>query len=179
MIYSIVNAFLNNVTFRNLETQEQLDKLLVVALNDNRCLTPSIHRHVEEVFSPIFLEYPNGKKDRSASKPRDAKKYIEQWEKLTEKRSQPHGVELSEAEVKTILKRDAQDLEDSARDDQQDKKPAYFRSCAYAVLKELAGHTGVGKFIYALGLPLLPPGTDHWPVWLTDLNMSELQFRMC
>ena len=54
LIYSIVNAFLNNITFHH----PQAEELLVAALKDETCLTPSIHLHVEEVFSPIFFHYP-------------------------------------------------------------------------------------------------------------------------
>ena len=54
LIYSIVNAFLNNITFHH----PQAEELLVAALNDETCLTPSIHLHVEQVFPPIFFHYP-------------------------------------------------------------------------------------------------------------------------
>ena len=47
LIYSIVNAFLNKMTFHHLQVEE----LLVGALNDETCLTPSICFHVQEVFS--------------------------------------------------------------------------------------------------------------------------------
>jgi hypothetical protein len=61
LIYSIVNAFLNNITFHH----PQAEDLLVAALKDETCLTPSIHLRIEEVFSPIFFDHPNGLKDRS------------------------------------------------------------------------------------------------------------------
>jgi hypothetical protein len=55
-----------------------LSKLLVAALNDETCLTPSIYLHVQEIFSQIFFYYPNGLKDRSVWDPRDTSQYIRQ-----------------------------------------------------------------------------------------------------
>ena len=61
MIYSIVNEFLGKITFSNPEAEE----LLVAPLNDESCLTPSMHWRLEDVFSPIFFHCPNGLQDRS------------------------------------------------------------------------------------------------------------------
>ena len=61
MIYAIVNEFLGRITFNNPEAEE----LLVAALEDESCLTPAMRLRVEEVFCPIFFNYPNGLKDRS------------------------------------------------------------------------------------------------------------------
>ena len=72
LIYSIVNAFLDKITFHH----PQAEELLMVALQDEMCLTPSIHLHVEEVFSPIFFHYPNGLRDRSVWEPRDSRQHI-------------------------------------------------------------------------------------------------------
>ena len=82
LIYSIVYAFLNNITFHH----PQAEELLVAALKDETCLTPSIHLRVEEVFSRIFLHYPNGLKDQSVWEPRPTSKYIRQWCKLASMR---------------------------------------------------------------------------------------------
>ena len=72
MIYSIVNEFLNKMTFHH----PQAEELLVEALNDEACLKPSIYLHVQEVFSQIFFYYPNGLKDRSVWEQRDTGQYI-------------------------------------------------------------------------------------------------------
>ena len=72
MIYSIVNEFLGNITFNSPEAEE----LLVAALKDESCLPPSMHLLLEEMFWPIFFDYPHGLKDRSVWQPRDTSKYI-------------------------------------------------------------------------------------------------------
>ena len=60
MIFSIVNEFLGKITFNNPVAED----MLIAALTDESCLTPSMHLRVEEVFSPIFFHYPKGLKDR-------------------------------------------------------------------------------------------------------------------
>ena len=49
MFYSIVNAFLNNITF----SDPDVEALLLAALDDETCLTPAIYRNVVELFSYI------------------------------------------------------------------------------------------------------------------------------
>ena len=49
-IYSIVNAFLNKMTFH----YPQAEELLEATLNHEMCLTPSVQLHVQEVFSAIL-----------------------------------------------------------------------------------------------------------------------------
>ena len=83
MIYSIVNELLGKITFNSPEAEE----LLVVALQDESCLPPSMQVLLEEVFSPIFFYYPNGLNDRSVWEPRDTGKYIGEWYKLAAMRT--------------------------------------------------------------------------------------------
>jgi len=84
MIYAIVNAFLDNMTFHYQEAEE----LLLATLNDETCLTDPMYQHVQEVFTQIFFYYPNGLKDRSVWQARDANQYIHQWYKLAAMRAQ-------------------------------------------------------------------------------------------
>ena len=78
MVYSIVNEFLGQMTFNN----PAAEQLMLTALEDESCLTPSVKQRIEEVFSPIFFHYPNGLQDRSVWEPRDTGKYIRQWREL-------------------------------------------------------------------------------------------------
>ena len=118
LIYSIVNAFLNKITFHH----PQAEELLVAALQDETCLAPSIHLRVKEVFAPIFFHYPNGLKDRSVWEPRDTNKYIRQWYELASMRewltpdaaATEHGNELSKAQVSQIFKWYMEDMSDTA-----------------------------------------------------------------
>ena len=82
MIYSIVNAFLNKITFHN----EKAEEILRAALKDETSLPPSIHHRIEEVFEPVFFNYPNGTGARSVWEPRDTSKYILQWRRLASMR---------------------------------------------------------------------------------------------
>ena len=126
IIYDIVNAFFNNITFRH----PQAENILVAALKDETCLPRSILLRIEEVFSPIFFHYPNGTQDRSVWKPRDTSKYIRQWCKLASMREwlQPnvvateHSKELSKAQVSEIFKMYMEDMKKDRREDQQGKK---------------------------------------------------------
>jgi hypothetical protein len=118
LIYSIVNAFLNKITFHH----PQAEELLVAALNDETCLPHSMHTRVEEVFTPIFIHYPKGLKDRSVWEPRDTNQYIRQWYKLDSMRqwvtldaaATEHGNELSKVQVSQIFKRYMEDMLDTA-----------------------------------------------------------------
>ena len=175
LIYSIVNAFLNNITF----DYPQAEELLVAALKDKTCLTPSIHLHVEEVFSPIFFHYPNGLKDRSVWEPRDTSQYIRQWCKLASMREllipdaavTEHSNELSKAQVTQIFQMYMQDMKKDLRADQEGRQWSYYKSCAEAKMKREAGHVFVANAIWRIGLPRLPPfATEQRPSSATDLE---------
>ena len=75
VIYSTMHAFLDQITLHH----PQAEEMLMPALNDDTCLTPSIYLHVQEVFSNIFFPHPNGLKDRSVQEMRDTKQYIRNW----------------------------------------------------------------------------------------------------
>jgi endonuclease/exonuclease/phosphatase family metal-dependent hydrolase len=160
LIYSIVNAFLNKMTFHH----PQAEELLVAALNDETCLTPSICFHVQEVFSQIFFYYPNGLKDRSVWEPRDTSQYIRQWYQLASMREMvipraaatEHGIELSRTEVSQIFTRYMDDMKKTLRPDQQGKKWTYYKGCAEAKMRREAGHVFIANAIWAIGLPRLP-----------------------
>ena len=110
MVYSIVYEFLGKITFNSPEAEE----LLIAALVDESCLTASMHERLEEVFTPIFLHYPNGLNVRSAWEPRDTSKYIRQWYEFasmrllqmpqTEAAATEHGEQFSTDQVSQIFK---------------------------------------------------------------------------
>ena len=161
MTYSIVNEFLGKITFNNPVAEE----LLVAALKDESCLTPSMHWRVEEVFSPIFFHYPKGSKDRSVWEPHDTSEYICQWYELASMRTfvkpgfaaaTEHAEQLSKDQVSQIFKWYMEDMKTTLRQDQLDKTWSYYKSCAEAKMKRQAGHTFVANAIWAIGLPRLP-----------------------
>ena len=160
LIYSIVNAFLNRITFQH----PQVEELLEAALRDETCLAPSIQLRVEEVFAPIFFYYPNGLKDRSVWEARDTSQYIRQWYEFASMRERlppdaaatEHGNELSKAQVKQIFKWYMEDMKKNLRAEQQGKSYTYYKSCAEAKMKREAGHVFVANAIWAIGLPRLP-----------------------
>ena len=160
MIYSIGNEFLGKVAFDNPEAEG----LLVAALNDESCLTPSMHSRVQEVFCPIFFHYPNGLKDRSVWEPRDTSKYICQWYELASMRTwvptgaaaTEHGEQLSTAQVSQIFKLYMEDMKKTLGPEQLNRPRVYYKSCAEAKMKRQAGHTFVANAIWAIGLPRMP-----------------------
>ena len=159
-IYSIVNAFLNKMTFHH----PQAEELLVAALNNETCLTPSIYLHVQEIFSQIFFYYPNGLKDRSVWEPRDTSRYIRQWYQLASMREMviprvaatEHGIELSKTEVSQIFTKYMDDMKKTLCPNQQGKKWTYYKGCAETKMRREAGHVFIANAIWAIGLPRLP-----------------------
>ena len=160
MIYSIVNEFLGKITFNSPEAEE----LLVVALQDEACLPPSMQVLLEEVFSPIFFYYPNGLKDRSVWEPRDTGKYIGEWYKLaamrtwvtTDATATEHGEQLSGCQVSQIFRLYMEELKTNPRPEQRNRKWSYYKSCTEAKMRCDAGSTFVANAIWAIGLPRLP-----------------------
>jgi len=161
MTYSIVNEFLGKITFNNPVAED----MLIAALTDESCLTPSMHLRVEEVFSRIFFHYPKGLKDRSVWETQDTSEYIRQWYKLASLRTfvnpgfaaaTEHGEQLSKDQVSQIFIWYMEDMKTSLREDQLDRKWVYYKSCAEAKMKRQAGHTFVANAIWAIGLPRLP-----------------------
>ena len=68
----IVNAFLDNVTFESTEA-ERLIKRIILTTDK---WPPDMLHNIDEVFRPIFFNYPNGLSDRTRAEPRDASQYI-------------------------------------------------------------------------------------------------------
>ena len=174
MIYSIVNAFFNNITFCHL----QMENILVAALKDETCLPRSILLRIEEVITPIFFHYPNGTQDRSVRKPRDTSIYIRQWCKLASMRewlppnaaATEHSKELSKAEVTEIFKMYMDEMKKDLREDQQGKKWTYYKSCTEAKMRREAGHVFVANAIWTIGLPRLPPPATEQRLSAQDLH---------
>ena len=82
MIYSIVNEVLGNMTLNNPKAEALLD----AALTDESFLPASMQKRLDEVFSPIFLYFPKGLKDRSEWQPRNTSEYIARWYRLASMR---------------------------------------------------------------------------------------------
>ena len=160
MIYAIVNELLGLMTFNNLEAEELLRR----ALDDESCLTPSMRERVEQMFSPIFVNYPNGLKDRSVWEPRDTSEYIRQWHELASMRTRvtadaaatEHGEQLSKVKQDQIYKYYMEDLKKHLRPEQRGKASTYYKSCAESKMRRQAGSVFVTKAIWAIGLPRLP-----------------------
>jgi hypothetical protein len=158
--YSIVNAFLNNMTFHNSHAEE----LLMAAVNDETCLTPLIMQNVQQVFSQIFFHYPHGLKDRSVWVARDAKQYIRNWYQLASIRGQAipraavteQGIELSKEECTQIFQRYVDDMKKDLKPGQEGRPSTYYKSCAVSKMRSEAGHVFIANAIWAIGLPRLP-----------------------
>jgi hypothetical protein len=166
MVYSIVNEFLGQMTFNNPKSEQ----LLLAALRDETCLSPSMQQRIEEVFSPIFFHYPNGLLDRSVWEPRDTGKYIRQWRELAAWRARietdvgaestaaaEHDKQLSKDEVTQIWKLYLDDFKTSLRPEQLGRKWTYYKNCAESALRRETGSKHVAYAIWEIGLPRLPP----------------------
>ena len=173
MIYVIVNAFLNNITFYH----SQAEDLIVAALNDETRLTPSTLLHMQEVFSQIFFEYPNGLNDRSVWVPRDTCQYIRQWYRLASMREMviphanatEHGIEFDKTQVTQIFKKYMDDMKKNLRPNQLGKKWAYYKSIAEAKMRREAGHVYIANAIWTIGLPRMEQfATDQARFSATD-----------
>jgi hypothetical protein len=156
LIYSIVNGFLNSITFHHAQAEE----LILAALKDESCLSPATQERVEEIFSPIFFEYTNGLKDRTVWSPRDTSQYIRQWYELASWRNwltTDTTTELNTAQVSTIFTRYMENMKKTLRPEQEGRTWAYYKSCAQSKMRQEAGHAYVANAIWAIGLPRLHP----------------------
>ena len=85
--YVIVNAFLGNITFESPLAECLIKRIICSTTNNSRIQWPPDMLHtIDEIFLPIFVNYPNGLSDRSRSEPRDAIQYIRQWREIAELR---------------------------------------------------------------------------------------------
>ena len=166
MVYSIVNEFLGQMTFNNPKSEQ----LLLTALRDETCLSPSMQEGMEEVFSPVFFHYPNGLLHRSVWEPRDAGKYIRQWRGLAAWRARietdvgaeitaaaEHDKQLSKDEVTQIFNFYLDDFKTSLRPEQLGRNWTYYKNCAESALRRDAGSKHIAYAIWEIGLPRLPP----------------------
>ena len=172
MIYSIVNAFCNNLTFEF----PQAENILLATLKKNRGLAASMHQRIEKVFEPIFFEYPNGIKDRSVCEPRDTRTYIRQWREFAAMRTPyvaatEHSKELSKDQVSEIFRRYMEDLKKDLRPEQQGKTWTYYKGCTETKMRRMTGSVFVANVIWEIGLPRLPPfATEQRLPSATDLE---------
>ena len=161
LIYSIVNGFLNSITFHHAQAEE----LILAALKDEACLPPATQERVEEVFSPIFFEYTNGLQDRTVWSARDTSQYIRQWYELASWRNwltTDATTVLNKAQVSTIFTRYMDNMMMTLRPEQKGRTWTYYKSCTQSKMKTQAGHIFVANTIWAIGLPRLHPlATDQ------------------
>ncbi len=166
MVYSIINELLGQMTFGDPEAE----LLLLTALADEACLTPSMREGFEEVFSPIFFHFPNGLEDRSVWESRDTGEYIRQWHEYATWRTHidtdanaestgatEHGKRFNRNQVSQIFKLYMDEFKTTLREDQRGKKWAYYKSCCQSKMRRDCGSAFVANAIWQIGLPRLPP----------------------
>ena len=164
IIYVIVNAFLGNITFES-TLAESLIKRIICSTNNPRLPWPSDMLHnIDEVFRPIFVNYPNGLSDRSRSEPRDAIQYIRQWREIAELRerwgsqlSGFPGSQLADSHVQSILHQYIDNFIHYEADALQKAQTwNKNKSRAEARLRRLCGSVPMAKAIWQVGLPNIP-----------------------
>ena len=158
MAYVIVNAFLDNVTFKSTEAEKLIKQVI---LRTSEGIQPHMHANIDEVFLPIFFYYPNGLRDRTIAEPRDANQFIKQWYDIAEWRriagagiTQYATEQLSKFQRNKILHEYICNFI---------AKEAYARqamlswtknkSSAEAVLRKRCGSVLMAKAIWHIGLP--------------------------
>jgi len=155
LAYCIVNAFMNNLTFECAAT-EVLIKRIIRAAGD---WTPGMLLTIDEVFRPIFVEYPDGLQDRTRAVPRDANQYIRHWRDIAGLRERvhgqcPEGTRLTERQVQTILQYYIDDFIRNEADARQRRDSRSKNSSRVDVrLRRLCGSTHMARAIWQVGLP--------------------------
>ena len=166
MSYVIVNAFLNNVTFESTEA-ERLIKGVIHRTGDSL--------NIDEVFQPIFFNYPNGLNDRTRVEPRNPSPYIREWRDIAAWRQRylrpavpigpwrqtagagapQHATEqLAKPQVNSILHEYIDNFIRNEADHNQKKQRWTRNKCrAEARLRRLCGSVMMAKVIWEVGLP--------------------------
>ena len=151
MAYVIVNAFLDNVTFKSIEVEKLITEVIV---SMNLMFHEDSLRNIDKIFLPIFVHYPNGLKDRSLAVPRDAIQYIKQWRDIDTWRPHDATGQLGKDEVKKIKLQYIQNFIDNEATATQKQDPYnHNKSRAEARLRNLCGSFPMAKLIWELSLP--------------------------
>ena len=133
------------MTFVNPQTEE----VLLRALEDEACLTPSMHQQLLEVFSPVFFFISKWFEGR----------YIKQWRELASMRTMVEAdaaATMSKDQLPKIFKCYLEDLKAESRPDQRGQSWKYFKGCTESKMRAQAGSTFLANAIWAMGLPRLP-----------------------
>ena len=163
LAYVIVNAFLDHVTFESTEA-ETLIKQVILKTGDGMC--ENMLLNIDEVFEPIFYYFPNGLKDKTWWRPRDASAYIKNWREIAAWRERVETAaptmqlrrwapkKLPKDQVQSILREYIKDFIDNVASPQQ-KKDSWTKnkSRAEARLNFRCGSSMMAKVIWLVGLP--------------------------
>ena len=158
MAYVIVNAFLDNVTFKSTEAERLIKRVI---LKTGEVIQPNVLLNIDEVFRPIFFYYPNGLDDRTRGEPRNPSQYIRQWRDIAAWRQMEiagapqHATEqLAKPQVQSILHQYIDNFIRNEADDTQRAQPwNKNKSRAETVLRRLCGSAMMAKLIWQVGLP--------------------------
>ena len=158
MAYVIVNAFLDNVTFKSTEAEKLIKQVI---LRTSEGIHPHMRANIDEVFLPIFLHYPNGLHDRTIAEPRDANQFIRQWYDIAGWRmiagadiTQYATEQLSKCQRNKILHEYIQYfIANEAYARQKTQSWTKNKSSAEAVLRKRCGSVLMAKAIWQTGLP--------------------------
>ena len=158
MAYIIVNAFLDNVTFKSTEAEKLIKQVI---LRTSEGIQPHMRANIDEVFLPIFFYYPNGLHDRTIAEPRNANQFIRQWYDIAEWRriagadiTQYATEQLPKCQRNKILHEYIQDFIANEADARQKAQSwTKNKSSAEAVLRKRCGSVLMAKAIWQTGLP--------------------------
>ena len=158
MAYTIVNAFLDNVTFESTEAETLIKRVI---LKTGEVIQPNMQLNIDEVFRPIFFYYPNGLADRTRGEPRNARQYITQWRDIAAWRRmagagpEKHATkQLAKPQVQSIFHEYVDDFIRNEADDRQRAQSWNKNKCrAETVLRRLCGSSMMAKVIWQVGLP--------------------------
>ena len=158
MAYVIVNAFLDNVTFKSTEAEKLIKQVI---LRTGEGIQPHMRANIDEVFLPIFFYYPNGLHDRTIAEPRNAGQFIKQWHDIAEWRriasadiTQHATEQLPKFQRDKILHEYIRDfIANEAYARQKAQSWTKNKSSAEAVLRKRCGSVLMAKAIWQTGLP--------------------------
>jgi len=159
--YVIVNAFLDNVTLESTEAEAVIKRIILTA----NIWPPNMLHDIDEVFRPIFFNYPNGLSDRTRAEPRDASQYIRQWREIAKWRNngtwepllpEVHQL-LAATQVQSIMHQYIDNfIRNEADDTQRAESWNKNKSRAEVRLRRLCGSAMMAKVIWQVGLPNVP-----------------------
>ena len=161
MAYNIVNAFLDNVTFRSSEAERLIKEVI---LRKGEIIPQHMHNSMDEVFLPIFINYPGGLRDRTRAEPRDTHKYIKEWREIATWRHRagagvtPHATEQLAKHQRSKILHDYINnfIQNEATDTQKAESWTKNKSRAEAMLRNRCGSVLMAKAIWQIGLPHIP-----------------------